>query len=996
MDNSILARYKLRRQMIILLLFFCSGATSLVYEVIWSKYLALLFGSTIQAQTVVLAVFMGGLALGNKLFGMGADRSRRPLAIYGCIEVAIGLYAFSFASLYAAADSLFAFAGSRLLDHSGWLLLFKGVLSVLLLGGPTILMGGTLPVLAAWLQRNMPDAGRRSARFYSTNSLGAVCGAGLAGFFLVRRFGLPMTLKMSAIVNLAVGLIAIGIGKMQEARLSTSGTNSGAPEAPPERPPDAAALLRWGCFLVALTGAVSMSLEVLASRCLCLIFGASLQVFAIVLMAFILGIGLGSAVVASPRWQHGVKAGAVVVLLLIPAVLIGLVILNIENVVQAYRFAQNGLNRTLTGYCYHQIITAGISICFLGLPAAALGSVLPLWFRVVSATSDPLGSRVGRLLTWNTLGAVGGVLLTGFVLMPKIGLRGSFNTMALVLAVAAIITALATRRWIATVAGVVVGVFLAQAAMKSDANWRYVLSSGIFRLPDEALTPAAMLEWRKTTQLVFYEDAADATVSVTSEENDLLGSKDFVLRINGKPDASAFGDLPTQLSLAELPLIVRPDSKDVFCFGMGSGITAESTLGYPIEHLTIAENCEPVLRAVKLFAPWNHGVFTNSRVRIYREDARTVLKLSGQKYDVIISEPSNPWMTSVGGVFNLEFYQLAARRLKPGGIMMQWFHVYEMDDATLDLVLRTFGTAFPSMEIWDIGDQDVVLLGSNQPWESSPAVYQRAFELAGPHRDLTTLGLLTPNVVLARQFASQQTAFAIAGPGPVQSDHTPILEYDAPRAFYMYHHLEGVQRLKNFDERTWQVDIAPVAKNKVLAGLDKANLDTIFCQVAPSINSELETYLQMQAGRLNNPNSALVGMPCIFRGTNSSLLPMFAAAVTNGVGRQLLLTEAALRNNPTNQPLAVEAIKNILDKTQAYKPQTAGWSAAYYADLAVKVSLRLGNIAEAKAILLRGLQLEPDSEQLAYLSRILVREGILQPADLAPFTKTGGKLKLTN
>jgi hypothetical protein len=268
--------------------------------------------------------------------------------------------------------------------------------------------------------------------------------------------------------------------------------------------------------------------------------------------------------------------------------------------------------------------------------------------------------------------------------------------------------------------------------------------------------------------------------------------------------------------------------------------------------------------------------------------------------------------------------------------------------------------------------------------------------LAGPRRDLATLGWLTPNVVLARQFASQQTAFAIAGPGPVQSDHTPILEYDAPRAFYMYHHLEGVQRLKNFDERTWQVDVAPVAKNKVLAGLDKASLDMIFNQVAPSINSELETYLQMQAGRLNNPNNALVGMSCIFRGTNSSLLPMFAAAVTNGVGRQLLLTEAVLRANPTNQLPAVENIKNILDQTQAYDPQTAGWSAAYYADLAVKTSLRGGNTAQAKAILLRGLQLEPDSQELAYLSRILIHEGILQAADLAPFTKTGGKLKPTN
>ena len=175
--------------MALLILFFCSGATALVYEVIWSKYLALLFGSTIQAQTVVLAVFMGGLALGNRIFGSSADRNRNPLTVYGRLEIAIGVYALLFSFLYRGADSIFAWVGSSLLDRPGLLLLLKGVLSMALLLGPTILMGGTFPVLAAWLQRSAPEAGRRSARFYSINSLGAVCGAGIAGFWLIEKAG---------------------------------------------------------------------------------------------------------------------------------------------------------------------------------------------------------------------------------------------------------------------------------------------------------------------------------------------------------------------------------------------------------------------------------------------------------------------------------------------------------------------------------------------------------------------------------------------------------------------------------------------------------------------------------------------------------------------------------------------------------------------------------------------------------------------------------------
>src|SRR5205814_952680 len=178
--------------MLVLTLFFCSGATALVYEILWSKYLALMLGSTVQAQTVVLAVFMGGLALGNRIFGGRADRSSQPLALYGYLEFAIGLYAFFFPNLYKGADSVFIHAGGNLLNHGFLLLALKTVLSAGLLLGPTILMGGTLPVLASWLQKNTRDAGRRSARFYSINSLGAVCGSGLAGFFMVTWIGLPM------------------------------------------------------------------------------------------------------------------------------------------------------------------------------------------------------------------------------------------------------------------------------------------------------------------------------------------------------------------------------------------------------------------------------------------------------------------------------------------------------------------------------------------------------------------------------------------------------------------------------------------------------------------------------------------------------------------------------------------------------------------------------------------------------------------------------------
>ena len=960
----------------ILLLFFCSGATALIYEVIWSKYLTLLFGSTIEAQTVVLAVFMGGLALGNKLFGRHADRATRPLSLYGRIEIAIGIYAFLFPLLEKIADAIFTAIGAKLLDHPGSLLVFKGLLSAALLLLPTILMGGTLPVLAAWLQKTTPDAGRRSARFYSTNSLGAVCGAGLAGFVFVQYLGLRLTMEMAALVNVIIGLIAISLAKMK----MPLKPNEPVAAARSAESPGARSVFHWSCILVALTGGVSMGLEVLASRCLALIFGASLQVFSIVLMAFILGIGVGSAVIASPRWKSGRREILTTVLLLFSAVAIGLLVFNIERLALFYLYAQGGLSRSEVGYWYHQIFTSVAAICVLGLPAAALGAVLPLWIRAVSETSDLLGDRVGRLLTWNTIGAVIGVLLTGFVFMPQIGLRGSFALLAFVLALAVILIGAASRRWALGTLGVVCGIWLAYVSMNGAEDWRNVLSAGVFHMQDMDFSQKdsplkSFLDYRRNhTRILFYEDAADATVSVEQVKTP-DAANEITLRINGKPDATAYGDRCTQILLAQLPLMAKPDSTDVFCFGMGSGTTAGSTLGYPIKHLTIAENSEPVLRAVKLFAQWNRGVYTNDRVRIYHEDARTVLKLSPQKYDVIISEPSNPWMVGIGSVFSREFYQLAAGRLKPGGIMCQWFHMYEMDDRTLNVVLRTFNSIFPKMEIWDAGGQDVILLGSDREWKSDVDVYKQAFGLDLARSDLASIGAFSPEGILARQFASQKTAFAVVGPGQIQSDDLPVLEYRAPKAFYMFMEShEGLVDFDNYDERTWQVRLAPKDKNDILSRLTLDDLAPIFHNNSSSGNGQLQAYLDNLFS--GHSGSMTVGdrvMPCVFPDPGARIL-IYASpdAKTNLVTRRLYFDEVALLNNdPSVQSNAVVSIKTTLDNLQNYDPMASGWPADHYADLAIKVSLQEGNVVQAKAILARGLQLEPDSEELQYLSRVI-------------------------
>ena len=953
----------------ILFLFFCSGATALVYEVVWSKYLSLMFGSTIYAQTVVLAVFMGGLALGNRLIGARSDLLEKPLAAYGSLEIIIGLYAFCFSWIYQGADRLFVAAGSRLIDHSCWLLLLKALLSVGVLLLPTVLMGGTLPLLAAWLQKQSNDPGRWSARFYSTNSLGAVCGACLAGFVLIRTIGLVSTLQMTALANVVIGFIAVGLARQAAA----------APDqrvvAPGEAGVVAAAktpALGWITILVALTGGVSMGLEVLASRSLTLIFGASIQAFAIVLMAFILGIGLGSAVVASPRLKRWQGESLIFILVLSAAGIVGVLVLGIEQWVEAYRHALTGLGRTPMGYLFYQSMAAVFSLIILGLPAALLGAVLPLCIRLASGRGKDLGNNVGRLLTWNTLGAVVGVLLTGFILMPGAGLRNAFNLLAVTLCLGVIAFAWRLRKSAFIGLGVLFASGLIVSCMKGGEGWKYVISSGVFRSRETSVDPNEMRERKKRIKLAFYEDAADATVSVEQVPN-AKGPDELVLRISGKPDASNHGDLSTQLLLGHLPMLLRPESKSVFAFGLGSGITASAILRHPIEHLTVAENCAPVVRAANLFAPWNHGAITNALTRIRLEDARTVLKLNPETYDAIVSEPSNPWFASVGSVFSREFYQIAAARLKPGGLMVQWFHMYEMHDGIVDLVLRTFQSVFPVMEIWDSNGGDIILVGSDRSWSCSLETLRQGYAREAVRQDLASVGLSTPEALLARQFASQRTAFAIAGSGPLQSDGFPVLEYEAPLAFFIG---SVATRIMRFDERTWQSGFASEEKRNALMALGDGPLRAAFKDSTP--NAELRGLIELRLQRKNGhpvaPIALADAVPCLFLPANMPKDEQFPEKASADL-KQLYRSRAALQGQGADWAEQVQIVRRILlSQLSPGCTNSVGKIGAHFGGVVVRVAIIHKQYAVAKEMLDIGFKFFPEEPELAYLERLLARE----------------------
>lgn len=888
-----------QRRRIVLVLFFFSGAAALIYEVIWSKFLSQMLGSTVYAQTVVLAAFMGGLAIGNSWFGRRADRWQNPLRAYGALEVVVGAYAFFYNVWDRLADRIFIHLGSQIADHTDWLLVLKGVLSGLLLLGPTILMGGTLPLLAGWLQKSFPEAGRGSALFYAVNSLGAVAGAGMAGFWLVQSFGMVEALRTAAVANLAIGAAAIVLGRAEVPAMAADHQRRKA------KPQAIQPLLRAG-LVVAATGAISMGLEVLASRSMVLIFGSSLQSFAIVLMAFILGIGLGSAWIAAPSRPVESAGNKVMGLLCVASAWVTVLVLKIELWTQVYRMARAHLAQTETGYVLNELLAGGISIVVLGVPAACIGAVLPLMIRSLTGKDAPLAKQVGTLLAWNTVGAVAGTLLTGFVLMPLTGLRTAFGVLALALGLVAFMAASDRFKLRAAIPALSVSLLACAVFVLNDEGWRYVMSAGVFRLEASEFDSAMMAKRKQHTHLLFYKDGPDATVSV--EQGDELGAASPIdLRINGKADASTGIDIATQLLLAHLPLLAEPGARDVFVLGLGSGITAGATLNYPLDHLVVAENCPPVVDAARCFKIWNQGLLDDHRTRIRLEDARTVLKLEPQLYDVIITEPSNPWSVGVGSVFSLEFYQLAASRLKPGGIVAQWFHIYEMQDDLLKVVLRTFGTVFPYTEIWDTGPGDIVLLGSQQPWPTGPEVFSKGFEIARVRTNLRYIGINSPQELLARQVASQRTAFAIAGDGPIQTDLHPILEYSAPRAFYIG---SFARLLDGYDERRSQQLLAPVEKQAALRSLTSADVQEVFANVR-SISRDLLSCV------LNEPSPSCIVAPPDPPGAPASAGALERAITALNAGdfsAAQQLCAAAVAQNPSNEQ--VPYLRRIIQREE--------------------------------------------------------------------------------
>jgi spermidine synthase len=425
------------------------------------------------------------------------------------------------------------------------------------------------------------------------------------------------------------------------------------------------------------------------------------------------------------------------------------------------------------------------------VPALCLGMTLPLASRVATSELSRTGRSVGLVFSVNTIGTVLGAALTGLVLLPALGLAETFALGAGVNLVIAIAVLVRRHRWARTLtvwaSPLVVLALVVIVHLGLSLDWNRAFALGLWRLGSPPSNLASYLDLMRSVDLRYHRDGAGSTVVVHSWTNPISHDVELTLRVNGKADATTRGDLPTQLLTGHIPVLLKPVVKDVMVVGIGSGMTCGAILTHPgIEHLDAVEISPEVRDAARtLFAPYNNKALDDPRVRVVLDDAKSFLRTSSQSYDLIVSEPSNPWMAGVAGVFSLEYYEACRGSLRPGGLMAQWVQIYESDDETLRTVFATFTSVFPFTSIWQSLPGDLMLIGSAEPLSRDLEGMQQRFNDPQVTADIRRADIFTFPVLLGLQIVSDSnTAFIPTDETARHSDYFPTLEYMAGRGFF--------------------------------------------------------------------------------------------------------------------------------------------------------------------------------------------------------------------
>jgi spermidine synthase len=786
-----------RPGVVIALCFFLSGATGLVYQVVWLRMLGLVFGHTVHAITTVLTAFMAGLALGSFLFARRSAGIRDLVRAYGLMEIAIGLYCAAIPLLFWLAAWVYMSLHRTLgLSFTAFTLLQFALISVVLLV-PTTLMGGTLPVLSQALARDDRRLGRTISLLYGINTLGAVVGTVLAGYFVLPALGNRLTVAVAAAANLAVGVLAIAYARLRPEentaiasppaeRASVPVATGGAVAAPggtASSEPEPATPLgaRLTVAALAISGAVSMMYEVAWTRALALVLGSSTYAFTSMLVAFLVGIAGGSALYG---WVWGTRRASPAifgVLQLATGLAAAAVVAGFDRLPELFLAGLRWSSSPAAVQTLQIVVSATALLVF----TVFIGATFPCAVAVAAHSARHAGRDVGYIYAMNTLGAIAGSALAGFVAVPALGVQSSIKIgIAVNLALAAVLFLVSRGRKAARLPAAAGALAVGLAVLALPAWDQRVLSSApaVYgqRLLQHGQNRSLSELLRPASEVLFYRDGPSATVSVLRSERSL------VLKVNGKSDASDSLDMPTQVLSGQIPLLVRPDAKRVLVIGLGSGVTAGAVARHPVERIDIVELEPAVVEANRFFADLNGHVLSDPRTRVLVADGRNVILTAAEGYDVIISEPSNPWISGLASLFTVEFFGRARERLRPGGVMLQWIQLYGLPAEDLRMVVASFRTAFPVATMWQGTPGDMLMLGQTDDAPVDLPALKRRFEShPSVAQDLGRIGITDWADVLSYFVLTAPELARYSAGAALNTDDRLPLEFSAPRALYL-------------------------------------------------------------------------------------------------------------------------------------------------------------------------------------------------------------------
>jgi spermidine synthase len=804
-------------RLIILLAFFVSGLCALVYEVVWTRLLGLVMGNTVYAVSTTLAAFMAGLALGSYLFGKLADRLQRPGRFYGILELVIGLYCLVLPLLIAGADPLYSFVYRKFSASFGMMTGIRFVTAGFILLLPAVLMGATLPVLSRLYASQRDRLGWEIGRLYAINTCGAVAGTLLAGFLLLPGLGVRSSLGAAAAANIALGIIVLAAtrkergrkirtvpqgdasGRSMDERASTAAAAvrgaGGSDEPAPgvgargdhvpagtakktrARRPAAKVDVREGPFLTvalafAISGMAALIYEVAWTRIISLLIGPSAYAFSLMLACFLVGLAIGSALGARwiDRWRN--RSLRVMGLLLVAVAVFALVLLPVlSGAAPLVREITRKFSQSF-GPLYFSYF--GLAALVLLPPTIALGAVFPAAVSAAAPGLKNVGKRIGLLYCGNTVGAIAGSVIAGFALIPALGLEKTVAVGAICHFIAACVLFIKGKdvrfAGLAIAAGILGVVFLPRWDVKA-------LNSGPYRYLYSGKDAAKAITEER--DLLYYKEGITATVAVVRSEAELA------LTIDGKVDASIGADMDTQIMLAQLPLLMSPEPRHALVIGLASGVTLGSVERHKeLESIDCVEISPEVIEACGFFKDYNYDALSDPRLRMIVHDARNYLKLTDRKYDVIISEPSNPWMPGSAALFTREFFDNCLSRLGEGGIMCQWLQAYNIPPALVQSVVATFCDVFPNVHLWTPLKGDLILLGSDAPLHIDPEVLQQRMSQPALRNDLSRMNLTRWQELVGLYLGGgNELCGSIAG-GPLQTDNRPTLEYTLPKVLH--------------------------------------------------------------------------------------------------------------------------------------------------------------------------------------------------------------------